>query len=283
MENKRILVLGATGKTGSRVAERLTKVSGVDVIKGSRKANPPFDWEDPTTWANVLEKTDAVYISFQPDLAVPSAPEIIEKFTHFANSSGVSKMVLLSGRGEKEAGRCEEIVKAVAKSWTIVRASWFNQNFSESIFLEPVQSGYVALPRADTLEPFTDADDIADVIVEALLNDRHDHQTYELTGPRLLTFKDAISEIASATGKSINFQSLSITEYISMLREYQVPEDVIWLVNYLFTEVLDGRNSSITNDIERVLGRKAKDFSTYVQEAASTGIWNAEIKISQLL
>lgn len=274
MENKRILVLGATGKTGSRVAQRLTAVAGIEVVLGSRKANPPFDWENAATWENVLAGTDAVYISFQPDLAVPFAPAMIKKFVDVADKSGVSKMVLLSGRGEKEAMVCEEIVKAGAKNWTIIRASWFNQNFSESIFLDPVLSGYVALPRAEVLEPFTDADDIADVIVESLLHENHNHQTYELTGPRVLTFKDAISEIALASGNSITFNALSIREYTAMLRDHQVSEDVIWLVDYLFTEVLDGRNSSLTNDIEKVLGRKAKDFSDYAKETAARGIWN---------
>lgn len=186
-------------------------------------------------------------------------------------------MVLLSGRGEKEAQICEEIVQTNAKNWTIVRASWFNQNFSESFFLEPILAGYVALPRAEALEPFTDADDIADVIVTSLLDEKHNGQTYELTGPRLLTFKEVIVEIAKASDREIAFQSLTLEEYIQMLREYQVPEDHIWLVNYLFEQVLDGRNSSITTDIEKVLGRKAKDFSSYALETAKTGVWNQTV------
>ncbi|HTF20575.1 MAG TPA: hypothetical protein VK658_21030, partial [Chryseolinea sp.] len=161
-----------------------------------------------------------------------------------------------------------------AENWTIVRASWFSQNFSESIFLEPILAGHVALPRASALEPFTDADDIADVVVKCLLEDEHHGQTYELTGPRLLSFEQAIHEIAAATGRSIAFQPLSLDQYDEMLRSYQVPEGHIWLVNYLFTEVLDGRNSSITTDIERLLGRKARDFSAYVADTAKRGQWD---------
>jgi uncharacterized protein YbjT (DUF2867 family) len=185
-------------------------------------------------------------------------------------------MVLLSGRGESEAQKCEEIVKATATNWTIVRSSWFNQNFSESFFLDPILAGYVALPRAEALEPFTDADDIADVVVKCLLEDKHDKQTYELTGPRLLTFGQAIHEIATATNRSIAFESLSMDAYIQQLRDYQVPEDHILLINYLFTETLDGRNASITNDIEKVLGRKAKDFLQFVADTAKQDVWKAE-------
>lgn len=277
MNTKKILVLGANGKTGRRVLERLENNTEVEVRAGSRSAVIPFDWEKPETWQAALKDINTVYISYQPDLAIPSATTAIQLFSGLATQMGVEKMVLLSGRGEKEAQVCEEIVKTNAKKWTIVRASWFSQNFSESFFLEPIVAGYVALPRAEALEPFTDADDIADVIVASLLEDKHNGQTYELTGPRLLTFKEAIAEIAKAAEREITFQPLSLEEYIQMLREYQVPEDHIWLVNYLFEQVLDGRNSSITSDIEKVLGRKAKDFSAYALETATTGVWNQAV------
>ncbi|SHM28785.1 NAD(P)H-binding protein [Flavobacterium chilense] len=273
---KKILVLGSNGKTGRRVVERLEQAENIEIRLGSRNEKIPFDWEKPESWQAVLQDIDTVYITFQPDLAIPSAVHTIEQFTNLATASGVQKMVLLSGRGEKEAQLCEEIVKQNAKNWTIVRASWFNQNFSESIFLEPILAGVVALPRAEALEPFTDADDIAEVVTEVLLNDNHNGKTYELTGPRLLTFEDAVNEIANASGQKIAFQGMPLEDYIQMLREYQVPEDHIWLINYLFEQVLDGRNATVTSDIEKVLGRKAKDFSAYAKETAKTGIWNTQ-------
>lgn len=275
MSKKKILVLGSNGKTGRRVIERLKNNPDVEIRLGSRSEKIPFDWEKPETWENVLKDIEIVYVTFQPDLAIPSAIETIQKFTILATQIGIQKIVLLSGRGEKEAQLCEEIVKENTKNWTIVRASWFNQNFSESIFLEPILAGIVALPRAEALEPFTDADDIADVVLESLLDENHNSKTYELTGPRLLTFKEAVNTIAEASGRNITFQGLSLEEYTQMLKEYQVPEDHIWLVNYLFEEVLDGRNSHVTSDIEKVLGRKAKDFSAYAKETAQTGIWNS--------
>lgn len=275
MKNTKILVLGSNGKTGRRVAERLEQIEGIEVRLGSRNEKLPFDWEKQETWPTVLQGIDTVYITFQPDLAIPSAVKTIQNFTGLATKLGVQKMVLLSGRGEKEAQLCEEIVKSTAKNWTIIRASWFNQNFSESFFLDPILAGIVALPRAEALEPFTDADDIADVVTAALLEDKHNGQTYELTGPRLLTFQQAVNEIAEASGRNITFQGLSLEEYNQLLQEYQVPEDHIWLINYLFEQVLDGRNSSITSDIENILGRKAKDFSVYAKETAKTEIWNS--------
>jgi len=273
MKEQKILVLGGTGKTGRRVAEKLTRL-GKTIRIGSRSGNPSFDWEKPESWSDVLEGMDIVYITFQPDLAVPGALETIKEFTSKAVNSGVKKMVLLSGKGEKEAELCEQEVMNSKANWTIVRASWFNQNFSESFFLDPILAGHVALPRAEALVPYVDVDDIADVVVESLLDNKHNGHIYELTGPRQLTFEQVTEEIAKATGRDIMFSSISMDEYIKMLREYQVPEDFIWLINYLFTEVLTSKNSEITNDIEKVLGRKAKDFSEYVNQTAKDGVWS---------
>ena len=273
MEQNKILITGGTGKTGRRVAERLAKL-GKGFQIGSRTATPAFDWEKPETWANALEGINYVYITFQPDLAIPSAVGVITEFTSLAVKSGIQKLVLLSGRGEQKAQVCEQIIINSGLDYTIVRCSWFNQNFSESYFLDPILAGYVALPQAEALEPFLDADDIADVVVEALLDAKHNKQIYELTGPRLMNFKQVIAEISKQTDRDIVFQSLTISEYTDMLRSYQVPEDYLWLVNYLFTEVLDGRNSSITHDVEKVLGRKAKDFTDFAADAAAAGIWN---------
>lgn len=274
MTEKKILVIGGNGKTGRKVAEGLVR-NGKSIRIGSRNENPPFDWEKPETWENTLAGIDSVYITYQPDLAVPGARKSIEEFTSLAVKSGVKKMVLLSGKGEKEAELCEQEVMNSGVDWTVVRASWFNQNFSESFFLDPIKAGHVALPKAESLIPFVDTDDIADVVVEALLNEKHNGKTYELTGPRQLTFKKVIEEISETTGRNINFDSITMEDYKRLLSENNVPDDYIWLIDYLFTEVLVEENSVITHDVEKVLGRKAKDFSEYAKETASTGIWDS--------
>ena len=272
-KKQNILVLGGKGKTGSRVAGRLLK-KGQAVRIGSRSEEPSFDWEDPATWESALEGMDKVYITFQPDLAVPGASEAIEGFTGQAVKSGVKKVVLLSGKGEIEAEKCEKIVMNSGLDWTIVRATWFNQNFSESFFLDPILAGHVALPKNDALVPYVDANDIADVVVAALLNDKHNDEVYELTGPRTLTFSDVVKEISAATGKEIQFTAISMEEYNAMMQEFNLPDGYLWLINYLFETVLVESNSVITNDIEKVLGRKPTDFTEYVNAAVKTGVWN---------
>ena len=274
MSTSPTLVLGGTGKTGRRVAERLW-AQGHPVRIGSRSGAPPFDWEAPSTWPAIVQGVRSIYLSYYPDVAAPGAADTISAFTELAVKSGARQMVLLSGRGEPEAQRCEAIVRRAALDWTIVRASWFNQNFSENFLVEPVVAGEVALPAGEVAEPFVDADDIADVAVAALTSRGHAGQTYEVTGPRLWTFAEAVGEIAQATGRDIRYVDVPIEAYASALHEAQVPPDYVDLITYLFTEVLDGRNASVSDGVTRALGRPARDFASYVRDTASTGVWSA--------
>lgn len=271
MERK-ILVLGGTGKTGKRVIEKLEELK-ISSRLGSRNAPLPFDWGNPENWTAVLNDIQQVYITFQPDLAVPDALEKIQLFIDTAQKVGVQNLVLLSGRGEKEAQKCEDAVMNSGLSWTIVRSSWFMQNFSESFFLDAILNGHLTVPQINALEPFVDTDDIADVVVSALIDDEHSGKIYELTGPELMSFKDAAATISKAIDKPITYQEVEIDEYVNILRKHHTPEDFIWLIKYLFTQALDGRNESVTNDIKKVLGREPITFSQYVVKTKQTGVW----------
>ena len=268
------LILGGTGKTGRRIVEQLT-ARKVPVRIGSRSATPSFDWENRSTWPAALANVDAVYISYYPDLAAPGATDAIRAFTQLAVRTGVRRLVLLSGRGEPEAQRCEEIVMSSGAQWTVLRCSWFNQNFSENYLLEPILAGEVALPASNVVEPFVDADDIADAAVAALTDDKHVGQLYELTGPKLLTFAEAIGEIARASGREIRYVRISMDDYVAALEQAQLPADLIALIKYLFTEVLDGRNAYVTDGVERALGRAPTEFGDYARRAAASGAWSS--------
>jgi uncharacterized protein YbjT (DUF2867 family) len=274
-DSKPVLVVGGNGKTGRRVAERLS-AQRIPVRIGSRRGTPPFDWQDQSSWGPALANVRAVYVTYFPDLAVPGAAEAIEIFAKIALAHGVRRLVLLSGRGEPEAQRSEEVLIASGADWTILRCSWFAQNFSEGFLLDSVQAGLVQLPAGNVGEPFVDTDDIADAAVAALTDDKHIGQLYELTGPRLLSFADAVAEIAAARGRAIRYEQITKQAFKDMLRAAQVPADLVWLLNMLFNEVLDGRNAHPTDGVRHALGRAPKDFSQYARETATTGIWSGE-------
>jgi uncharacterized protein YbjT (DUF2867 family) len=268
------LIVGGTGKTGRRVAGRLT-VLGVPVRLGSRSAEPAFDWTDPTTWDDALRGVESAYVTYFPDLAMPGAADAIRAFCDRAVAAGLRRLVLLSGRGEPEAQRCEQIVQDYPFEWTCVRASMFSQNFDEYFLVDPVRSGVVAFPGGETPEPFVDVDDIADVVVAALTEEGHAGQLYEVTGPRLLTFAEAIAEIESAAGRPVRYLPVSRNDYVKGLIEADVPEPDAEFLGDLFDTVLDGRNAYVTNGVERATGRAARDFADYARAAAATGVWSS--------
>ena len=271
---KLTLVLGGTGKTGRRVARRL-RARGIPVRVGSRSGQPPFDWGNRVTWAPALRDVNSAYVSYYPDIAAPGAVDTVGAFARLAVGRGVRRLVLLSGRGEAEAERAEQAVRDSGADLTILRSTWFSQNFSEDYLLEPVLSGELALPAGDTPEPFVDADDIADVAVAALTQDGHAGQIYELTGPRLLTLAEAAAEISKAAGREIRYVSVSAEEYAATAARQGVPGEVIDLLTYLFGEVLDGRNAHLADGVRRALGREPRDFTDYARDAAAIGVWDA--------
>jgi uncharacterized protein YbjT (DUF2867 family) len=269
------LVLAGTGKTGGRLVPRLIE-RGVDVRVGSRRASPPFDWTDRTTWEPALRSVDAIYLAYYPDAGFPGAAEAVGAFTDLAVQQGVRRIVLLADRGAREAQRCEEVVRDSGTEWTVLRAGFITQNFSEEFLAAAVRSGVVALPAGSVTEPFLDARDIADVAAIALTTEGHAGATYDLTGPDLLTFADAIAEIATAVDRELRYVPVPAAQFASTLTERGAPAEYAQPLAALLEEVFDGRRSVRTDHVARVLSRAPWNFGDYVRETAPTGVWDPE-------
>lgn len=266
------LIIGGTGKTGRRVVQRLEQ-RGVPVAVASRSGTPPFDWNEPASWAPPLSGARAVYLAYHPDVAAPGAAERLRALSRLAVHCGVQRMVLLSGRGEPASLPSERAVSECGAAFTILRCAFFCQNFSEGALFEPVLSGEVAFPAGEVAEPFIDAEDIADVAVQALTSAEHAGKIYDLTGPRLLTFAQATQAIASATNKSVRYVPVTPEAYRAALAEHVAADEAdFW--SELFRKLLDGHNAQVSDGVEQALGRKPRDFAAYVRDAASAGAWN---------
>ncbi|WP_030435700.1 NmrA family transcriptional regulator [Actinoplanes subtropicus] len=267
------LVIGGTGKTGRRVVDRL----GARGLRGRVGSRPAFDRNaDPATWTPLLQGVTAAYVTYYPDVAFPGAAESIAAFARLAGDAGVRRLVLLSGRGEEEAERSERGVRESGLEWTVVRSTWFAQDFTEHFLLPPVLAGVIPLPT-DAPEPFVDLADVADVVVAALTADGHRGRTYELTGPRPVTFTEAADLIAAASGRPVRFARVTTEECAARMTAEGVPPGEAAELAALFERILDGRNAHPTDDVKRVTGHEARDFRDFrdfVRTAAATGIWN---------
>ncbi len=272
MTDHPILVIGSTGKTGSRVAARL-EAMGLPVRHGTRRAPIPFDWEAPETWAPALDGVSKAYVTYFPDLAFPGAVEKVAALCKVAKETGLKHLVLLSGRGEHHARLGEEAVRASGIDYTLVRAAWFAQNFSEGYLRDPVLDGVLPMPGGMIREPIIDIDDIADVVVKVLTEDGHLGELYEVTGPRLMTFADMAEELSSAIGRPVKHVPIEFEDFHANVAAAG-GEFVADVFTAIARETLDGRNAHVADGVQRALGRPPRDFRDYAASAAKAGAWS---------
>ena len=274
--SRRFAVIGAGGKTGRRVTQRLQS-QGHSVRTLSRSTSPAFDWAQAHNWPAALQGIDALYVTYQPDLAVARAQEDIGQLIRCAKDSGVEHIVLLSGRGEAGAQQAEQVLITSGLSWNLVRASWFCQNFSESFMAQGILDGELCLPADTIREPFVDTDDIADVAVAALTRPALANRVFEVTGPELLTFAECVAEISRQTGRPIAYRTVAAEQWLQVLQQQGVPDDIRDLLKELFTEVLDGRNASLSTGVTEALQRPPTPFATYVRKTIDRGLWSPAV------
>lgn len=262
-----VVLLGGAGKTGTRVAERLSS-RGIASRAASRSTPIRFDWDDATTWPGALTGADAAYVTFQPDLAAPGAAETVAAVAALAAEIGIQRLVLLSGRGEEGAQESERAVLAAHPRASVARCAWFAQNFSEGMLADAVRGGVVALPvPATVVEPFVDLDDVADVVVAALTDPGHEGRVYELTGPSALTFPQAADVLSSHVGREVRFVSVADAEFVAEAVRAGLDEPSASFLAELFGEITDGRNEHLSLGVREALGRPATSFEAFAAKA----------------
>ncbi|MEU1210882.1 NAD(P)H-binding protein [Streptomyces sp. NPDC005791] len=270
-----ILVLGATGKTGRRLTARLRDTGTAPVRAASRSGEVVFDWTLPDTWEPALAGAGAVY------LVAPDDPSPVGEFVRQATALGVRRFVALSGHGIEETGdgfgrgmvAGEEAVRESGVEWTVLRPNNFFQNFDEDLWLAPLRAGRLGLPIGEMPEPFIDADDVAAVAATVLTEDGHAGRTYELTGPRALTFAEATRTIAEAADRPIRYEELTPDAYRSELLAEGWPEAAADALGAMFALHRAGRSAEVTDDVRRVLGREPADLEPWARRVAARGTW----------
>lgn len=271
-----VLVLGATGKTSRSLVPRL-RLRGLSLRPASRSSATAFDWSDPPGWDAAMRGASAAYI------VPPAVPGPVHDFVARAEAAGVRRLVLLSGHGADTWGdsqfgldmrSAEEAVRGSALEWTVLRAANFDQNFDEENFHAPLVAGELALPADAVPEPFIDIEDVADVATAVLTEPgRHTGRVYELTGPRALTFAEAVEVISRASGLPIAYRQISPVEYVAALLDQGLNQAAANHVAEMFVMMDRGLMAGTTDDVANVLGRAGRTFEDYVVRAAAAGAW----------
>ncbi|MFI6099046.1 SDR family NAD(P)-dependent oxidoreductase [Lentzea sp. NPDC051213] len=254
IKSSTILVLAATGKTGRRVTDLL----GSAARPASRSSATRFDWSTPDTWEPALAGVTAAYV------VPPDNPALLAEFVPLAVKAGVTRLVLLSMRGAPDDDPFEAAIKESGADWTILRPTWFMQNFDEDLFAAPVQHGELALPAGQGIHPFIDVRDIAEVAVAALTQPGHAGQTYDLSGPESLSFPEMLAMIVAATGDPVLYTDVEPEEFTASLRGFGYPDEVADLVTMLLVRIRTGAEAHLSDGVQRVLGRRPRTFADYL-------------------
>ncbi|UDY36320.1 NmrA family NAD(P)-binding protein [Dermatobacter hominis] len=278
-----ILILGGTGKTGRRIASRL-RDGGVDVRTAARSgADVTFDWDDPTTHDAALEGVTGLYLV--PPALDLSFPPAVADLLDRAEAAGTTHVTYLSARGVDRAP-AEVPLRAVELDLagrdrlrhTVLRPSWFMQNFSEFIFLPGVLAGEIAVPTGDGAEAFVHVDDIADAAVAALLDpSAHDGRGYTLTGPEALTFAEAAARIGAVTGRPVRHVDVDRGEWIDAAVGSGVPPEYAEVLAALLDVIRDGGGAWTSDDVVTATGHGPRDFADYLADPAVAATWSAPV------
>ena len=268
------LILGGTGKTGRRIASRLTSAGHTVRTAGRTGGDVRLDLDDPATHAPALDGIDAAYL-IEPSLdAGDRNPPRMAALVDAAVNAGVSRLVMLSAPGADDETHAlhttEQAVRRSGLEWTVLRPGWFAQNFSEDFWLPAVRSGTLALPAGDRGAAFIDAEDIADVATAALTEDRHVGQVYDISGPRAVSFGEAAELIAKASGKPLEYVDISAEAFVEQQLAQGVPVKVAQRMAHLLSLSAD----AVTDGVERALGRAPRSFEDFAVAAAATGCWD---------
>ncbi len=281
MTTRPILLLGGRGKTGRHIADRLLD-RGVPIRLASRSSERRFDWYDDSTWAAATTGIETAY------LAPPYDPAGLARaglFIRQAAADGLRRVVMLSGRGVGGPGRefevyygqlaLEQAVQDSGADWTLVRPSWFMQNFSEDLLLhDQIVAGELRWSTGAGAEPWIDTQDVAEVMVAALLDTKHVGQTYSLSGPRTLTLTEVVTELATATGRPVRYTALDPEDHVAELMALGVSQGEAEALRDLLAVIRLHRSEYLSDGVQQVLGRAPRDFTDWARGIARAGVWS---------
>jgi uncharacterized protein YbjT (DUF2867 family) len=267
-----VLVLGATGTTGSRVAAFLAR-RGVVVRSATRTPTVAgqvrFDWADRETHAPALHGVSAVYLI--APLAEPDPVPSVEPFLAEAARQGVRRVVQLSSSAVPEGapglGAVHHLVRTTVPEWAVLRPSWFMQNFTgESPLARDARDGEIVTATGNGRVAFVDAGDIAAVAGHALVDEVPHNTEHVLTGPEALSYADAAAIVARRLGTPVRHRAVTADELALRLTGHGIPAAYAAVLAALDTDIAAGSEDRVTDTVERVTGRPARGFREFAEE-----------------
>ncbi|MFD9498004.1 NAD(P)H-binding protein [Streptomyces sp. NPDC060035] len=271
-----VLVTGATGNTGSRVAGRLSGLGHTVTLASRRPAGTHgahdvrFDWYDAETYGPALRGVDRAYLV--PPVGDPEPAAVMLPFLEQARAAGVRRVVLLSSSaipvGGPGVGRVHGwLADGLFGEWAVLRPSWFMQNFTgQHAHAESIRKeGAVSSATGDGRVGFVDADDIAEVAVRALDDVVAPDTDLVITGPEALSYGEVAAVLAEVTGRPVAHRHLTYEQMRDRLAAEGIPEEFAVMLAGMDLAIADGAENRVTGTVERMTGRPARTFRAHVE------------------
>ncbi len=275
------LITGATGDIGSRVVKLLLERAERPRVfaRDARKARERFgdrvdvavgDLADAASLFAALTGVDTLFlVNSGPE--IPSRDELAAKA---AKAAGVRHLVKLSSMdAQQDVGtgvwhaRGESAIRASGIVFTFVRPAGFMEN--ALFWVTSIRArGVVRSMTSDGKIPFIHSDDIAAVATKALTTREYDGRTLPITGPEALSYAEMAAKIGAAISKRLGFEAISEEKVRQQMTECGDTEEMIAAHLSIYRAIRDGRLATVTDNVERVLGRKPIGFDRWAQEHA---------------
>ncbi len=280
-----ILVTGATGIAGAEVCAQLATKPSVEVratlhSPEKRQFLPdsvtvvPFDTDDPATVDAAFDGVDKLFLLTPGGPPGPPATQVIMDAAKRHSVSAVVKLSSIDPNGQPQAPtdlwalEAEAMVRDTGIPFTFLRPPWFNQNFTRGYFAPMVMQNMLTLPFGEGLTGWIDTRDIAAVAATALTEDGHEGKTYTLTGPAAISMTEIATILSEVTGRTIGFQHLTDEQWIGAMLAMGRTEVDAHATLALIAKTRDGHLTQVTDDFERLVGRKPRTFEEFARDHA---------------
>ncbi|KAI1643277.1 NAD(P)-binding protein [Daldinia loculata] len=278
-----VLLLGGTGKVGSRIAP-LLHAAGVPFLVASRSGSAPdgytgvkFDWEDESTWEPIFSTPISAVHLVAPRA---EAQDAMKKFVDLALSKGVPRFILLSASIVAEGGPLvgkvhtylRELGEAGKIGWGVLRPTWFQENFLSEHHLSALKKeNKIYSSTGSGRIPWISAGDIAAVSFHFLTAPQAPNTDHLILGPELLTYADLAEIFSSVLNRKITHVDLTEPELTSRWASVGLPAEYAAVLASMDTAVRHGSEELTSDAVRATTGRDPRAFRDFVEE--NKGTW----------
>lgn len=274
----KIALTGVTGNLGGTVS-RLCRENGIKVRNLARNVEKAEKLEFSDVFKSSYDKTENTVKSLEGiDVLFmvsgsenPNRVQQHKDFIDAAKMAGVSHIIYLSFYNASKNSVftlardhyvTEEYIKENDFKYTFLR-----DNFYIDFFVELCREyGEIKGPAGNGKVSAVVRSDVSEVAAKILENpEKWENQTLNMTGPEELTMDEITETVSRHYGKEIKYVKETVEEAYESRKIWEAEqwEYDSWVSTY--TAIAENEQSGISDDIEKILGRKATSLAEYLK------------------